>query len=289
MHARPAALVVGALSGLDASVTVERPGVGRPAAVTGPTALLAVGGRQGEILRFAATGPDAGAALQRIGALVRDGFGESLEPARDKPATRGADVPPEAAPASGAIGVSPGRAVGEVVRMPEPIEEPAADVRLAPGTRADESLRIASAATKAAIDLRGRAVRAGDPARGILEATAALAEDAGLLDEARERVLLEGSSAERAVWDVYGTRAEALHAQGGRMAERVADLHDVRARIIANLLDRPAPGVPQRSEPYVLVAHDLAPADTALLDPAVCVALVTEEGGPTSHTAILAR
>ena len=39
----------------------------------------------------------------------------------------------------------------------------------------------------------------------------------------------------------------------------------------------------------MLVAHDLAPADTALLDPAVCLALVTEEGGPTSHTAILAR
>ena len=63
-------LVVGALAGLDASVTVERPEVGRPAAVTGPTALLAVGGRQGETLRFAATGTDATQALERIGELV---------------------------------------------------------------------------------------------------------------------------------------------------------------------------------------------------------------------------
>src|SRR5205807_5137685 len=38
-----------------------------------------------------------------------------------------------------------------------------------------------------------------------------------------------------------------------------------------------------------LVAKDLAPADTAGLDPAKVLALVTEEGGPTSHTAILAR
>jgi phosphotransferase system enzyme I (PtsI) len=289
MHARPAALVVGLLTGLEVAVTVERLGAGRPAALTGPTALLAVGGRQGETLRFAASGPDAAVVLERIGQLVRDGFGESLEPAPEKPAMSPTDDPGEAALASGAIGVSPGRAVAEVVRMPEPIEEPAEDRRLTPGTRADESLRIASSATKAAVELRRRAADASDPARGILEATASLAEDAGLLEEARERVLVEGSSAERAVWDVFGTRAEALRAQGGRTAERVSDLHDVRARIIANLLGRPAPGVPQRSEPYVLVAHDLAPADTALLDPAVCVALVTEKGGPTSHTAILAR
>ena len=285
MHARPAALLVGALAGLDATVTVERPGVGRPAAVTGPTALLAVGGRQGETLRFTATGADAAAALEKIGALVAEGFGESLEPA---PAVR----TPSAEPAPGAggpIGVSPGRAAGVVVRMPEPIGEPSVERRLTRGTRADESMRIAPAAAVVATVLRERAGRAADPARGILEASAALASDAGLLEEARERVLVEGTSAERAVWEVFGARAEALHAQGGRMAERVADLHDVRARIIATLLGRPAPGVPQRSEPFVLVARDLAPADTALLDPALCLALVTEEGGPTSHTAILAR
>ncbi|MFB9838374.1 PEP-utilizing enzyme, partial [Actinoallomurus acaciae] len=51
----------------------------------------------------------------------------------------------------------------------------------------------------------------------------------------------------------------------------------------------PMPGVPDSDEPFVLVARDLAPADTALLDPAKVVAFVTEEGGPTSHTAILAR
>src|SRR4029079_6013796 len=41
--------------------------------------------------------------------------------------------------------------------------------------------------------------------------------------------------------------------------------------------------------PYVLVARDLAPADTALLDPNLVLGFVTEEGGPTSHSAILAR
>ena len=49
------------------------------------------------------------------------------------------------------------------------------------------------------------------------------------------------------------------------------------------------PGVPDPGHPFVLVADDLAPADTATLDPGSVLALVTERGGPTSHTAILAR
>ncbi len=73
------------------------------------------------------------------------------------------------------------------------------------------------------------------------------------------------------------------------MAERARDVQDVRDRLVAELTGRPAPGVPARDEPFVLAAVDLAPADTATLDPAVCVGLVTAQGGPTSHTAILAK
>ncbi|KPC84469.1 phosphoenolpyruvate-protein phosphotransferase, partial [Streptomyces sp. NRRL WC-3753] len=63
----------------------------------------------------------------------------------------------------------------------------------------------------------------------------------------------------------------------------------LRDRAVAHTLGLPMPGLPDPGHPYVLVAADLAPADTALLDPARVLALVTEEGGPTSHTAILAK
>jgi phosphotransferase system enzyme I (PtsI) len=76
---------------------------------------------------------------------------------------------------------------------------------------------------------------------------------------------------------------------GGFLAERVADLDDIRDRVIATLLGVALPGVPQPGHPYILIALDLAPADTAQLDPDLVLALVTERGGPTSHTAILAR
>ncbi|NUR08861.1 MAG: phosphoenolpyruvate--protein phosphotransferase, partial [Nocardioidaceae bacterium] len=77
--------------------------------------------------------------------------------------------------------------------------------------------------------------------------------------------------------------------KGGLMAERVTDLHDIRRRVTARLVGEPEPGVPTPAVPSVLVAADLAPADTAGLDASVVVALATERGGPTSHTAIIAR
>jgi phosphotransferase system enzyme I (PtsI) len=46
--------------------------------------------------------------------------------------------------------------------------------------------------------------------------------------------------------------------------------------------------VPELTEPSVVVAHDLAPAETANLNRDLVLAIVTESGGPTSHTAILA-
>src|SRR6185312_12666843 len=76
---------------------------------------------------------------------------------------------------------------------------------------------------------------------------------------------------------------------GGLMAERVTDLRDIRDRVIAELCGLPEPGVPLPDLPSILCAEDLAPADTAGLDPKLVVALATTLGGPTSHTAIIAR
>ncbi len=82
---------------------------------------------------------------------------------------------------------------------------------------------------------------------------------------------------------------EALAAAGPYLAARVADLDDVRQRVVAACLGVAVPGLPDPGHPYVLVATDLAPADTAALDLTKVLAFVTAEGGPTSHTAVLAR
>lgn len=187
------------------------------------------------------------------------------------------------------VGVSPGRAVGPVVRMPDPVAEPSADARPAEGTDpATESERVAAAAEQVRADLDERAASAQGDGKAVLEATALMAADPTLVGAAQKRVE-GGATAARAVWEAADEVAAMLAGLGGYMAERARDVADVRDRIVAVLDGRPAPGVPRRDEPFVLVAHDLAPADTATLDPATCVALVTAEGGPTSHTAILAR
>jgi phosphoenolpyruvate-protein kinase (PTS system EI component) len=83
--------------------------------------------------------------------------------------------------------------------------------------------------------------------------------------------------------------ANSLREAGSRQALRVSDLYGVRNRIVALLTGRPAAGVPDPGYRFILLAVDLAPADATELDPARCLAIVTEEGGPTSHTAIIAR
>ncbi|MEU0572498.1 putative PEP-binding protein, partial [Nonomuraea sp. NPDC005983] len=76
-----------------------------------------------------------------------------------------------------------------------------------------------------------------------------------------------------------------LNVLQGSAAQR---LYDLRHRAVAAALGLPMPGIPSPGHPFVLVAPDLSPADTSALGPDV-LALVTERGGPTSHTAILAR
>jgi len=184
------------------------------------------------------------------------------------------------------IGVGRGLVVGDVRRMPDPLPEPA-EV-LSSLTPDAELVKAKEALAETSADLRDRGARAGGLAQEVLDALALMADDPMLLSDVTVRIG-KGATAERAVFDAFASFASILEAAGGYMAERAGDLADVANRVIARILGVPAPGVPQSTTPYVLVARDLAPADTALLDYDIVQALVTTEGGPTSHTAILAR
>ncbi|SCE27966.1 phosphoenolpyruvate--protein phosphotransferase [Streptomyces sp. DvalAA-14] len=163
---------------------------------------------------------------------------------------------------------------------------PAQQIR--PEDAGREKERAAQAMEAVGTDLTGRGQRAGGEAQAVLEAQALMAQDPELTSDVERRIAV-GSNAERAVYDAFASYRALLAEAGDYLAGRVADLDDVRDRIVARLLGVPMPGVPDSDGPYVLVARDLAPADTALLDPALVLGFVTEEGGPTSHSAILAR
>ncbi|MES9535711.1 phosphoenolpyruvate--protein phosphotransferase [Actinomadura sp. NPDC000600] len=188
-------------------------------------------------------------------------------------------------------GVSPGVGVGPVRTIAGAVPEPPAGSRHGGDADAERDSALAALEAVAAdLEERGeRAAAAGNTdGRDVLNAQALMARDPGLADGVRAKIV-EGTAAARAVFEAFGVYREMLAGAGEYMAARVTDLDDIRDRAIARLLGLPVPGVPESGEPFVLVARDLAPADTAVLDPAQVVAFVTEEGGPTSHTAILAR
>ena len=187
------------------------------------------------------------------------------------------------------IGVSPGLVAGPVARMAPGIIEPEI-ATLEPSKDLEEECdRVAAAAQRVKKNLELSAAQAKGEGRTLLETTAQMAADPTLTSSAQAMIRERRLVPERAVWEAAGTLAAMLKSLGGYMAERTRDVADVRDRIVAVLTDAPMPGIPVLPEPFVLVAEDLAPADTALLDPEKVVAFITSEGGPTSHTAILAR
>jgi phosphotransferase system enzyme I (PtsI) len=187
------------------------------------------------------------------------------------------------------VGVSPGRIIGTIRQMPKPISEPPAGEQLAAGTTPEDATAALKAAAGAVHDeLRARADHATGDGKAVLEATALMAKDTMLIKGAA-KLIARGASPQRAIWESGSSVSEMLHNLGGYMAERATDVLDVRARIVAELRGVPAPGIPSSNEPFILVAEDLAPADTATLDPNKVLALVTAGGGPQSHTAIIAR
>ncbi|NUR84757.1 MAG: phosphoenolpyruvate--protein phosphotransferase, partial [Nonomuraea sp.] len=186
------------------------------------------------------------------------------------------------------VGVSPGIGHGPAYVVRYEVPEPPEGMTYQ-GEADDEKARAQAALAQVAGELEARGNRAGGEARDILHAQAMMAADPGLLVGVKS-LIDRGTAAPRAVHEAFARYREMLLGAGGYLGERVSDLDDVRDRAIALLNGVAMPGLPsQAAEPYVLIARDLAPADTALLDPRVVAAFVTEEGGPTSHTAILAR
>ncbi|MGA9871639.1 MAG: phosphoenolpyruvate--protein phosphotransferase [Rhodococcus sp. (in: high G+C Gram-positive bacteria)] len=184
--------------------------------------------------------------------------------------------------------VVPGVGYGPVMRPGRRPEVPVDLSVVDEAARGTELERFRRAAATVAARLRGRAELATGAASEVLSANAAMAQDRGWL-RAAEKAIASGTPATSAT-DAATEQFVAMFLKlGGLMAERVTDLRDIRDRVIAEILGVPEPGVPTPAVPSILLADDLAPADTAGLDADLVVGLATSLGGPTSHTAIIAR
>lgn len=114
-------------------------------------------------------------------------------------------------------------------------------------------------------------------------------------DEVMDEEILAGIEGEQwtaqwAVEQVYEHyRAVLGNAPDARIRERAADLSDVKLRLLRILQGAPARGLDSLERPVIVAAKELLPSDTAAMDRANVLGIVTEMGGATSHSAILAR
>jgi phosphotransferase system enzyme I (PtsI) len=125
----------------------------------------------------------------------------------------------------------------------------------------------------------------------IFDAHLLMLDDPVLLDEALRLMQQERVNVEYAFSVARGKYLATLEAVDDEyLRERTADVRDVTARVLHNLLGGAGPPpLPPLQEPCILVAHDLAPSQTAVLDKKLVLGFAIDQGTKTCHTAILAR
>jgi phosphotransferase system enzyme I (PtsI) len=125
----------------------------------------------------------------------------------------------------------------------------------------------------------------------IFDAHLLVLEDPTLLDEVRLFVETQKVGVDFAFAQVAEKYAKTLEAIDDEyLRERAADMRDVTERLLQNLVGTfQELDLKHLKEPYIIVAHDLAPSQTAMLDKKNVLGFVTDVGSKTSHTAIMAR
>jgi phosphocarrier protein FPr len=295
LHARPAARWVDAARRTRATLRIRR---GDEAAdPRSLVSLLRLGLREGDGVVVSAEGDGAAEALAALKAII-----VSLTPQEKADAAKAAAnaaanaavpgwIPPAPMPSIPGISASPGFAVGRihVVRSAEMI---VADVPLPlaeGGNRLDEAI-VATKKQLAAL-AEDTAHRLGAAEAGIFTAQAEFLADADLVSLTCQ-LMVEGHGPAWAWREAVSRTADRLAAMSNPLlAARAADLRDVGNRVLARLAPEleTAAASEMPEGPVILVADDFTPSDTAALDITRIVALATARGGPTSHTAILAR
>jgi len=319
LHARPASLFVQTASQFASQITVQNVTQGRQPVDAKSMMQVASQGtaRQGERIRIVAQGEDADEAIAALRALVEAGFGEmEVKEGKEEAVATPPSRPPVPQPAPSpvapqcplpapspvapqgplpsrlqGIGASEGYAVAPafVYRRPDlrvercTVDDPQAEI--------DRFRRALDTARHQLDEIQQHVSATADEQTGrIFEFHRMMLEDDELVSAVEEKIATERCNAEAAVSDVIGqwvSHFECL--DDDLMSARAADVRDVGNRLLAVLMGVDLSQLSQLPEPVIVVAEDLVPSETALMDRTRVRGLCTALGGSTSHTAILAR
>jgi phosphoenolpyruvate-protein phosphotransferase len=294
LHARPASRWVETARHFAAQIRVRHGG--EAADAKNLISLLQLGLRQGDAITVSAQGGDATDALASLRAAMT---GLSAEEKADAAmaAQRARQAPvagwaPSGEPATIAgVAAAPGLAIGVIHLLsnaeaavpdhPTPLVEAAATLH--------QALSRTRQQLQALADDTARRLGAADAA--IFKAQGELLNDTDLIT-LTSQLMVEGHGVAWSWSQAIDRMAHRLAALGNPvLAARAADLRDVGQRVLAQIDPSLRTGSLQAlpEGPCILVGADLSPSDTAGLDVSRVAGLATAQGGPTSHTAILAR
>lgn len=156
-------------------------------------------------------------------------------------------------------------------------------------TRLDDALAKSTEELQAIRDKAAQSL--GEAEAQVFDAHLMVLSDPEMVGQIKQNIQDNKVNAEAAlkeVTDMYIGMFEAMD-DNAYMQERAADIRDVAKRILAHLLGVTLPNPSMINEEVIVVAHDLTPSDTAQLDRTYVKAFVTDIGGRTSHSAIMAR
>ncbi|WP_186074828.1 phosphoenolpyruvate--protein phosphotransferase [Burkholderia gladioli] len=299
LHARPASAWVASAKRFQAALRVRHgDSVADPKNLV---SLLQLGATANAALVLSAQGVDAAEALVALKRTIEALSAEEHARAdaaklRRQQAQPALWTPRDPATVIEGVGAGPGFVAGPVrlMRSRTLQIEDRADDPLDAATRLEAAL--ASTARELEALARETGARLGEAEGAIFAAQRELLDDAALLDETARRVV-DGHGLAWSWHRATEQQAAKLAAlPDPLLAARAADLRDVARRVLGHLGDADVEGSADVSgdgagqgAPAILIAEDLTPSDTAQLDPAVTLGFCTVAGGPTSHTAILAR
>ncbi len=290
LHARPAALFVQTAARFKSDIQIARAAnETRRANAKSINAVASFGARQNEAIKVYASGPDAVQALEALKQLAEAKFGEDGEERQPQIATAPKKAKPSAAGALIGVAASPGYAIGPAIPLhfTEPrVERRSIEDANAEWSRLQAALDLVRDATKRLRDQVARVANHYDAA--IFDAHLMFLNDPELIEQARAALFNDRVNAEWAWHTVIDESVRSFEQiDDAYMRARAADVKDIGRQVLAQLTGEAAQAI--MSQPGILIAVDLAPSDTARLDRSKVLGICTERGGPTSHSAILAR
>ncbi|MDX1303121.1 phosphoenolpyruvate--protein phosphotransferase [Photobacterium sp.] len=290
IHARPASAIVGAISPFDAQVWLNCHDTRVSAKSINSIALLGV--KQGDSLTCITSGKEAQQALQAFALLAESHFNESIDERSDEVVVAAPHQVHRVAEEDGrlsAIGASEGIAIAPIwhyrITMPEARKRDYLDYEQE-WQLFDQACDIAR---RDLAELANQTATAGSKSESeIFTAHSQMLADPELGNQIKQ-MLKDAVNVDSAWLQVIEQTAQAYKDSSSEyMQARANDVYDVGRRVMGLLIGETEPQI-VLTEPVILVATDLSPSDTAQLDPHMVQGIILEQGGSTSHSAILAR